>query len=329
MELSTVTKKKRRRTRKCLDEIRKKSRHTASDCSTETSKQHIVKNNKAEGAHDDSHRLVTMNRLTLNMFPKAIRSETITRPLLEEIKYKSSYTYQNLDKNINCNISPKDPEIECFEHSAFNKSMPVFDQDESLQEHESSLINTPWGDFLNSHSSNPKDISENQVDKIARVYSSSSTSLSSQTLEEHGHKLYEELMNKISLHLKKITSTVIKEDVIQHTKVKLQKLYNRSWSEEYQACVVEHKKSKNTLQCSENSIAQNPLDYIRLKHCQQQEMYDDCRSGIVESFNSLSPTEAEPTTSVLNSQLTFGRECTHDVALYHTPEYNYYPHRLN
>lgn len=331
MEFPTVTKKKKRRTRKCLDEIRKRSRRTMSDgCYGDNFQQH-AKNN-TETVPIDSHRLVTMNRLTLSVFPKAIRSETITRPLLEEIKHKSSctHTYQDLNNSIKSSSSPKDLEVECFGHPVTNNSMPMCDLRESLQENGGGFISTPLRDFQNSD----MNILETPARLMGKIYSTSSTtSLSLETLEgNHEHELYEELMNNISSHLKKVTSALINEDVIKNTKVKLQKLYNRSWGKENQTSMLKHEKtheSTATLKCLKDSIAQKPLDYIRLKHAQQQGIYDECHSGNSDTFSSQSSTAAAPASAILDSPLTFRRKSTHKVAVYDTPEHNYYPHRLN
>lgn len=335
MELPTATKKKKRRTRKCLNEIRKRSRRPMrSDIFEQTSQQREKINRAEEG---QAHRLITMNRLTFNMFPKAIRSETVTRPLLEEIKQKSSHTILP-DKNINC--SSKDPEVERFEHcnsAASNNSMPMFDlEEESLQEHVSNHSDIPLRNYLDSHSPtcevyNTKTPAELQ----ARIYSTTTTtSFSSQTSDgDHGQELYEEIMSKISSHLNKVTSATIKEDVIKNTKVNLQNLFNKSWSKEYKISMVEHEKSNKstttTLQPLKDSIIQNPLDYIRLRQEQQQRMHDDCHSDLAELFSSAPAATASYSAHQTHSPLTYRTDCTRNIALYDTPEYNYYPHRLN
>lgn len=337
MDCSTATKKKKRRTRKCLDEIRKRSRRMMRvGCFGESSQQ-LEKIKKTEECYARNPKLITMNRLTLNMFPKAIRSETITRPILEEIRLKSSHNMGGLDKNTS---SIKYPEVECFERgnrAASNNSMPMFDLEEPRQVHGSSPTGIPLRDYPNSNSPTRVNITETPADLIAKIYSTSTTSLSSQTDRDHGLELYEELMSEISSHLKKVSSAIIIEDVIQNTKINLQKLYKTNWTKEYQMSIWEHEKSSKsparTFQSSKESIVQNPLDYIRLNNVQEQSIVcdtEDCRSEVSGSCSVPSPAAAAASPrSPLALGIGHSHSCTRGVALFDTPEYNYFPHRLN
>lgn len=85
------SKRKKRKTRKCLNEIRKKSRMNTNSASGIKNIELGPKLNsnvaKTVGLNCNNN-YITSNRLTLAIFPKAVRSETITRPLLAEIRHE-------------------------------------------------------------------------------------------------------------------------------------------------------------------------------------------------------------------------------------------------
>lgn len=300
-ELSKVAKRKKRKTRRCLDEMRNRSLRMRGDLSAH--RENPVRDERKASS------LITTNRLTLNMFPKSIRSETITRPILEEIKQQSSLACQSLDKNTN-RIASKN-KVHCSENSnsaASNNSMPLFDLQGTPQEHHSKYLN---------YSLSPT----TQVGRASMAASScSTTSVSSETSDGDAHEFYEELMNQVSAHLQKLSSAVVKEDFMKDTKMNLRNLLHKTCLEKcFESC------SQGALKSPEELIVQNPLSYLKLRQVHEPVKYDE--SGLSE------PSSIAPSPAAYGSSPQFPLDSlaasTHNIALLNTPQYSYYPHKLN
>lgn len=315
------TKRKKRKTRKCLDELRKRSRSTSvtGDPSNKILPQ-VCEFSNLIGAKQ-SNNCITSKRLTLTMFTKAVRSETITRPLLCDAKQ---------DSNLNMNL--KSPVISplniMVNPKSSDESTPKICNDSDIPR-QSELENFRH-DSENSSDSmilfSPMQKEENRTFRESANEETISTITStSRSVEDLGYQLYEELIEDIPLHLRRILPNLIKEDVLNKTKTSLQNVYFENLQKQYEppksdeSCVKQNGLISDR-SCTTNEIVQNPMDYIKIGWRQRyQHSYHE--SSASNADISLPQTPHTLCSPLVSPQL-------HSVLSY-TPDYEYYPHRLN
>lgn len=310
------TKRKKRRTRRCLDEIRNRLQRKCDkhfQHSTQKTKSCILLESKKL-----ENRLVTMDRLTLKaMFPNAVRSETITRSVLEEIKQKQNVHFVDVLKdcatkkafplrqeyfcnnmNISASFHNNIPFPECGENSLYHEN--DYKNNDTVDSPSSLVLFSPDGSINNTVTLSK---SVNEGDAVT-------SSTSSHISQDYRHHRYEELMNEISSYMRHADSSIDKEDAMKKTIHNLQKLYMESCQKECEENIVKsnssHALTSKKIVIGNQLIIENPLDYIKFEHEQEQN-----RGFPLDSSDSPSP----------------GGGALTEVP-YDTPDYNYYPHRL-
>lgn len=323
--VQSALKRKKRKTRKCLDELRKRSRRNANGCDT-YKKSPLV--NKLGEAVTHLVRLkpiigkncITSTRLTLPMHPKAIQSETITRPELSEIrqarvlnrKLTSTVTSANIPLQVSNSESDlrrnSDEDIidDTFgRYSEINQISPqeliasgnVSDQSK----------NSPSSFILFSPLDQVRDTDILEESPFRDTASTPTSPSSHSSHEDYGYHLYEEFMNEIPTYIKQNTPALIKEDVLMKIKSLKQNLYREECHQECEDNILNYIKTNmltNNLFSPSSAIVENTMDYIRQR----------LKSSAPISTNSGSPC----------SSITPPTAPTHD-----TPDYIYYPHKLN
>lgn len=322
---SNATKRKKRKTRKCLDEIRKRSRRTG---------QILFESDDNKLGEMYSKNIpkcmITSNRLTLRMFPNAIRSKTITRPALLDLEHKPNMNFEELvkGKKVNCNLQNTTRvriPLNDFGNGNefFTNKTHVPDNhilSDSVISKETIIQNADDGKENFDLFSSMDELTNKSPNSIGTQSVSTITSTSTQSLhEDNGYALYEEFMSEVPACLQQ-NSKLVQEDIMKKTKMLLQNLFIESC---YQEC------EDNILKCIKNDppknkyftsrqVVHNPMDYIRLGHIQEQNECHKMSGSLSESeSSSCSPLRAP-------SSLTSPSDALQD-----TPDYTYYPHRLN
>ncbi|CAB3235061.1 unnamed protein product [Arctia plantaginis] len=327
--LSNGAKRKKRKTRKCLDEIRKRSRRTGQ-----------ILFEKDDGRFDEMFHnkniqkcMLTSNRLTLRMFPKAIQSKTITRPVLLDLEHKPNLNLDELvrDTNIykaqNRNFrtpifSNIDNNGESFQNKSHNSNYSLIEN--SLIENEQIVKNCDDKEDLEMFSS-MDELNNKSPISMGTPPASSMTSSSTQSLrEDNGYNLYEEFMSEIPACLQQ-NSKLIQEDVMKKTKMLLQNLFIESCYEECEDNIlrcIKNDKAKNMYYTS-TEVVHNPIDYIRQGHVQHQTLFHNSSESISGSDSASQSPLRDP------SCLSSPSDTTLSIVIQDTPDYTYYPHRLN
>lgn len=344
MEPIANTKRKKWKTRKCLNEIRKKSRrtgHTFFQSENDYLSNFIPNYNKF---------IITNERLSLRMFPKTVRSETITRPVLTDLKQKPDLKLDELingSKVLNTlnstvvRLSSFDKSLkntnDHIERYKMENSMPLTSSMGSKNYEDSYVINM-WSqenklnDTLNVYSLiDSDDICNKSSSSTGEHSGSTPTSTSSRRFYDNfGYNLYKEFISEIPKYLKETVKTM-EGDVIKNTKVCLKQLFIRECcykesEEDLSKCI----KSTTKYYTPTKVIVHNPMEYIRLSHVQQRSLFNQSsRSTRTRDESgrfppspvvfSLSPTTSHHAAS-LDSPLS--------VIVNNSPNYSYYPHRL-
>lgn len=336
--LPNTTKRKKRKTRKCLDEIRKRSRRTGQ-----------ILFEKDNGKVCDSFSnyntanncFVTNNRLTLRMFPKAVRSETITRPALDDLKNKSNFNLDELVKGTKAlsSTNVRMPElINTFDNSIEhlgNENFKISNKcalKESITFKQSDVQNMCHQEENNSDmftSMDSAEVTDKSPHSLRALSVSTLTTSSNQSVhDDFGYNLYEEFMSKLPTYLKRNT-TIIEEDVMKKTKVYLQNLFIDSCYQECEENVLKYKKGNTTNKDytpPSEMIVHNPMDYIRLGHVQQQSLFHRTSSLRVTIDGGCSIPQSP---LLAPSSPAASPDSPLNVIVNDTPSYTYYPHRLN
>lgn len=316
------TKRKKRKTRKCLDELRKRSRSTSIADKPNKKPPLFGEFSNMNGCKLNNN-CITSKRLTLTMFTKAVRSETITRPLPSNIKQDSTLNLDLKSPVISplniivdsksssgastpkvCTGSdiPRQSDIEHFHHDSGNSS-------------DSMILFSPL------HKAKTRILKESANEETRSTITSTSRSV-----EDFGYHLYEELIEDIPLYLRRNLPNLIKEDVMNNTKTSLQNIYFENLQKQYEPnksdepFVKENRLTSDRSCTSNEMIVQNPMDYITIgwRRSYQQSCQDSSPSNADVSPPQTPHTLCSP---VASPQL-------HSVLSY-TPDYEYYPHRLN
>lgn len=318
-------KRKKRKTRKCLDELRRRARIVSikNDVPYQKTCNKPIQNFKNSNCKRDNNNCITSKRLTLTMFAKAIRSETITRPLNYDEK-------QDRNLVINTKSPPTSPLNIVVESRSSDASGNIgntnktdigklSDSDNYLNHDDNSFDNFVWFSPSRQVERHRFPGTENE-DTISMATSTSRTN------EDLGYNLYEELLDDIPTFARRNLSNFIKYDVMRKTKTCLQNLYMENFhqnQENVQVNIVPSilHTSISTSDISQTTpkenIVQNPMDYIRIGWR---------RGGLRHSYDS---TPSDPGMSPLRSPPPCSPVTTQISIISYTPDYNFYPHRLN
>lgn len=329
-----TTKRKKRKTRKCLDELRKRSRHYAvyNSIKSKSPQGNKVKDARSKELVKSNNNQITAKRLTIAMFPKAIRSETITRPMCSDVVQEPKICIKRPKGSTFCTVTST-----CFEaketsnddsdyirHSE-DSSKDVFesctghDMQKKCSEVENHGDTSAESYLLFSPDEEMRDIAI--FDETPNESASSATTPSIASSEEsYNYHLYDEFMKEMPLYLKENVPALINEDVTKKAKTYLHKVYLENCRQECENNVLHCLKSNmlsgnNRSNISREAIVQNPMDYLRLGYawCQNK--------GHVHSPARDSPSSpGSPTTPVSPPVLS---------VIHDTPDYDYYPHKLN
>lgn len=335
MEPTTnITKRKKRRTRKCLDELRKRSRRYTvyNSIKSKSPLRNKVTNARSEVLVKSNNNYITSKRLTIAMFSKAIRSETITRPMCSDVMQEPKICIKRPRGSTFCTVTAN-----CFEakedsngdsdyirHSEDN-SKEVFesclghDTQKNCSDIENQGDTSAESYLLFSPEEEVRGIDlfdETQNEAVSLVTTPSLAS----SEESYNYHLYDEFMKEMPLYLKENVPALIKEDVTKKAKIYLHNIYMESCRQECENNILQCIKSNmlsgnNKSNISRETIVQNPMDYLRLGYAWRQ------NKGQVHDPAGASPDSPGLSTTPLSPPV--------DSAIHDTPDYDYYPHKLN
>ncbi|CAH2267977.1 jg8422 [Pararge aegeria aegeria] len=317
METLINKKRKKRKTRRCLDELRKKTHQTNDVCSINKNiaKPHKNKSNCVKNNY------ITNNRLTL--LNKAVRSETITRLQLSELEGKkltSNKDRETIISNLRVNV------VSNGQHKSnkilLGKRDTHISEDNSeilspkINNNEvSSEIDTPKSVVLFSPDSQNGQAINTQLDSQLEI-SLISSSTPSTINTNYKSDTNDDVMDIIELFIEQDYPQFLKivDSNVMKTKAELTKLCleNESKSE-----VNEDTLSTEEYLSPDVPTIQKTRDYIDYSLSQ-------CSDSITSGINEPSPTESNSSFSIhIPSASSMAS------AVFDTPEYSYYPHRLN
>lgn len=333
--ITSVTKRKRRKTRKCLDELRKRSRRYSVYNSLKSKSPLRMRNNIANERSEELVKLnnnyITSERLTISMFPKAIRSETITRPMCSNVIQEPKLSIKIPNGSTFCTVTStcfeakenSDDDIDYIRHSEDNSKDVI----ESCMRHNTQKNcsdlenqgNTSTESYiLFSPEEQVRDIDFDETQNEAASLVTTPSLVSSE--ENYNYHLYDEFMKEVPLYLKENVPALTKEDVTKKAKTYLHNIYLESCRQECENNILQCIKNNmlsgsNRSNISREAIVQNPMDYLRLGYAWRQ----NNRHVQSPSRDRLSSpgSHTTPLSPTVNSVI-------HD-----TPDYDYYPHKLN
>lgn len=275
---------------------------------------------------------ITSKRLTIAMFPKAIRSETITRPMCSDVIQEPQICMKRSKGSTFCTVTSNcfeakedsNDESDHIRHSEDN-SKHVFqsclghDTQKNCSDIENQGDTSAESYLLFSPEEEVRDIDlfdETQNEAVSLVTTPSLAS----SEESYNYHLYDEFMKEVPLYLKENVPALIKEDVTKKAKTYLHNIYLESCQQECENNILQCIKSNmlsgnNKSNISREAIVQNPMDYLRLGYAWRQ------NKSHVHSPARDHPSSPELHTTPLSPPV---HSAVHD-----TPDYNYYPHKLN
>lgn len=259
------------------------------------------------------------------MFTKAVRSETITRPVFSNLKkcdFDNNYieSIETVSPNINTNKKHSNV-IACHEDERPRFSGEVgngnYINKVNIQncEYISSDSLILFSPLLHRRSST---CNFNISTKDEPTLTSFTTAFN-RSDENYSYSLYEELMNDIPTYIKNNFSSLIRENIINKTRKCLQVLCAKSSYRDLKSlCTINNNGSDDDiLPTSKEIIVQNPMDYIKLGW-----------------LNSGQPTHKESTSNgscstpdTLYSPFVESQNIPSLLSC--TPDYDYFPHKLN
>lgn len=300
---SHAAKRKKRRTRKCLDEIRKRSlRSTFCDLIPNDA----VSSKQTKKIESRALFAITSKRLTLqpHCFSKAVKSETVTRPLIaaapetEEFCVYNGFNSRNVEKKL--------------EHEN------NYCQAESLHNQSAS-----------ENAGNDDNVSNEQLDSQPECFNilcspeaAPSTSASSQNPLQDcgGYQLYAQFLKELPFHIERNSPDLINKNIMKKTKTFLQNVYTegcrRKSRKRISTCANDTTESLiRSKECHKSKpsdiIIQNPIDYIKMSVVRNQECQQEDSSTYSPCSPAL-PLEVSPLAVIQD-----------------TPEYTFYPRKLN
>lgn len=322
-----ITKRKKRKTRKCLNEIRNRSRNVNSNEEQEKCGKGL---NSIRYNHSN---MITMNRLTLAMFPKAVKSETITRPHLANIIRKQKIVATDIVRD-SVIISSNSSSI--ADINGINGFDKVSRDSKKSQNNIDCFSGNSWKE--DSDKTPGSCMLFSQVNEVPTspnlAKTNTSTSLSTVTspgITETSKNLYDEFMEEVNEHFKHLTAALVHEDVMWKTKEQLRKNYVRSCQKEYE---------DNVLKCIQSNLVKNKSD------CHAEVANETATNGLILKDEKLgflkeyslslsespecrfSPSVSSDSENKLSAcspcNIFSPKQSTSD-----TPEYIFFPHRLN
>lgn len=331
--MANVTKRKRRKTRKCLDELRKRSRRYTlyNTIKSKSPMRNKIADARSEELVKFNNKYITSKRLTIAMYPKAIRSETITRPMCSDVLQEPKVCIKRPTVSTLCTVTSNcfeakddsNDDSDCIRHSEDSSKGVI----ESCKIHDTQKYSDieNQGDtsaesyLLFSPEEEVRDI--NLFDETQNEVASLVTSPSLASSEEsYNYHLYDEFMKEVPLYLKENVPALVKEDVTKKAKIYLHNIYLESCRQECEnnvlQCIKSNMLNGNTRSnISREAIVQNPMDYLRLGYAWRQ------NKGHVQSHARDCPSSPGLHTTPLSPPV-------HSV-IHDTPDYDYYPHKLN
>ncbi|CAG5034222.1 unnamed protein product [Parnassius apollo] len=327
--LSNKIKRKKRKTRKSLNDLRKRLHGKPED---------KISNNLSDSANnlqnEAKKNCIASSRLTLNLFHKAVRSETITRPDLSIMKkqtifnknkktvYKTSITRQMGTASIdNQKCSSNMPA-----NSSKNNVMEVLSDNSASSKENSMNYKRNLLDSPVMFSPVEMRITTTSLEKSESPITLATSSIGSPQVSDD-QQLYEEFINYIPRYFVEKTPSLIREDIMMKKKLFLQNLYlegcRRETEQNIFHCMTNnlHRGRDENTNTDEyfspkKIIEEDPMNYIRQGYAMQQ--HGSCKS--ITSVSSSSPNSPLPILNTHNKSNSF----IHD-----TPEYVYFPHKLN
>lgn len=329
-------KRKKRRTRRCLDEIRNRLRSKNKFNFIKPGSRNIKFRTEEFKKTDD--RLVTVNRLTLKaMFPNAITSDTITRPILEEIKQKQSISLADVIKDSTVNTANQhiDDRKVCFSSkintsASFDNNIPLEQCNGNSQSGENSNCKTCEAKCSNSillfSPSGSIDKPITQSKPVNGLISSKSPPENTQDYQHHTN-----MVKEIPFYCRHLASSSNRED---STITNLQALDLERCQAEYDPnimkCDIGHDYSNESFQFEDEVLVENPLDYLRIEHDRQQN-HTTLHVALLESSGNEGEKSGESTTGEsgkVRSPSASDYDFHFNDVPYDTPDYNYFPHCL-
>ncbi|XP_030023082.1 uncharacterized protein LOC115442220 [Manduca sexta] len=304
-----TSKRKKIRTRKSLNEIRKRSRrlmHPDTKCNGTTGE---MDNNQKNYNHS-----ITTNRLTLQMFPNAVQSETVTR------------CRNRVKKKLNLNLKDLVPETKSY---IINTEVVENDKCDNSENNVHNISeNDEQKPDVNIALESPEVESELQRESdIAQVteHDTHATTPSSDASDGHSthdkYYLYEQFMSNLSGYLKQtVASSLLSEEVIENLKEHLLSIKIQSNNN----IQLKHKATISNMHIcnvSEDLMVEDPMDYIRLSYSAMQNspsQQSECSTGTSDGVDSLLH---------MHSPQLMSSSSRTDIS--DTPEYIYFPHKLN
>lgn len=315
-------KRKKRKTRKCLDELRKRSRNnsTKSDLLPKRPCRNIDPINSFKENKMSNNNYITSKRLTLTMFAKAVRSETITRPLLLDGK-QSQVSVSSIKSPV---TSPFRMVVES--KSDYDSAKASSEQGSLVRQSDCENSNAFNQDSNSSDSivwcSPRRQRESNRFRDLKNEDNISTVTTNSRSTDDFGYHMYEELLEDISLYARRNLSNFVNNDIMKKTKTHLRNLRRQNVIENRENIQVDvvpsiqqtsFFKSDRSYTAPKETIVQNPMDYIKIGWRQD---YESTPS------EGVSPSHSPP--------LYSPRAQTHmPSVISFTPDYNFYPHRLN
>ncbi|CAH1635443.1 unnamed protein product [Spodoptera littoralis] len=333
MEPIMNTKRKKRKTRKCLNEIRKKSLRTG----------HLFfekeKDNISDLIPNYNKCIITKERLSLRTFPKTVRSETITRPVLAELKQKPNLKLDELRsgskvldtlnstvvKLSNFSRSLKNTNDHIERYKVENPMSLICSMGSNKYDEDSYVINmcNQEDKFNNTNvcSFIDPDQRSNKSSSSIGVHSGPSpTSTSNHRFHDSfRYDLYEEFISEIPKYLKQTVKTM-EGDIVKNTKVVLKQLF-------ISECCYQEK-----YYTPKKVIVRNPMDYIRLSHVQQRSLFHQSSRSrrTFDEIDSFPPSPIVISSSPsISHHFASSPDSPLNVIVNNTPDYSFYPHRLN
>lgn len=314
---------KRQKTRKCLDKLRKRSRHCTNIINQVASRLQSPKKTK-------------ISELSLSTFTNVIRSKPITRRNIQS----ESNNQQNLNNLI----------VTCTKNSALNqKCRTRVTQETELDTGitDRSICNALIKDFKQCNyrekirlktgkDKSPESynilFSPVEVDIKEQMVSGDTTSpqtnITRDTIAEDRHHLYEKIMEEIPIYLRTNVPSLFKVDVMANTQSHMRKLYTRS-IKKFDCDIFQDKREENNSNNKysdmshklENTLIENPLEYITYGNAWQKNVHDKLEiTASATTKISKSPCMSFTTASCQPSRML--------SPIHITPDHNFFPHKL-
>lgn len=288
---SINAKRKLRRTRRNLNEIRKRAYQINNSTFNTRFKTYIGVEKKRDNFK--SSIFITSNRLTL--LNKTVTSETVSRSFVHKTECSDRNTYF---VNAQC-------QFKCDNN---DDNSDKIDRKTKRSVSNDVHLCRPLKEF-NSDSS---DTDQNNSFR----YSVKSDSLSSELQSDYGEHGYVRFMNDIPEYINQTAPVLLKTDTIEKKTESLRKFYLEiDNNQNYEQITKKYEFTNGFNSPSMENIIENPISYLGCSY-PKSEIVDikDNESSPANSFSSLT-TSPSPIT-------LYTIDCD-------SPEYPYYPHKLN